>query len=550
MRLIYLKEGRRYTAESLALCVNAQLSSIGGVSEPRAGEPPIELQVDFFDRFREAVNEDFDRAVVKGKDGVSVFHYVGLYDYVDAKTNVNLTFFFVPKFLDLKANEADESDENTGRREWVASYENLSVWRECYEYFAKHGRDILLRAIDRKAKEDSEVDDQLETAEKKHEGILELAVRVLRDYLENGLYIVRRRELELNGQGEIDWNTTIDTFQPKFKNGRPYYMEVLTEQAYSDEDHYITRLHKCLITHWGRKLEELGLSSVLRVNVPMLSEEELEHLGDAEYQVTQINRELNVQFVTKAREALVLMRELIERASESKALNHESLSFGMTGVEHLWESACATVLGSELDKTIKGCGIAWRDDSTFREYMPKPYWCKWGFSSCDSGSDKSGWRLDFIRTVRADADDKAKAKKLVILDAKYYCVCWNGGNISGQPGMADISKQLFYQMAFKNLIGYNDGDCKPNDGIKLLNAFVFPEVNNQELQEPEMGEMVALRIGTDAACAFKDIKLFTVRMPGVILFEKYANYQDADDWFDTIVGIGDGLKDCDAEDQS
>ena len=34
--------------------------------------------------------------------------------------------------------------------------------------------------------------------------------------------------------------------------------------------------------------------------------------------------------------------------------------------------------------------------------------------------------------------------------------------------------------------------------------------------------------------AFKDIKLFTVRIPGISLLRRYANYDDANDWFEKI----------------
>lgn len=554
MKLIYLKEGRRYTSRALAECVNAQLECIRN-SKENNGQLPANLEPDFFNRFRDAINNEFDRSVVKGKNGVSIFHYVGLYDYVDPK-GVNLTFFFVPKFLDVKGtDENGEDDSGEDKREWETSEGNLSAWNDCCAVFEKRGRDVLLQAIDRKAKDDSEIDDDLENTEKKPEGVLELAVRMLRDYLENGLYIVQRRELELNGQGEIDWNSTIDTFQPMIKNGRPYYMEVLTEQAYSDEDHYITRLHKCLITHWGRKLEELGLSSVLRVNVPMLSEEELEHLGDSDYQITQINRELNVQFVTKSRETLRLMKELIERASENKALNHESLSFGMTGVEHLWETACAEVLGSELDQEMEKCGF---DDApkgvSFEKYMPRVFWtnlCPCGRQNerddkalngedASSRSKKAGWRLDFIRTWRGC---DGRAEKLAILDAKYYCVQWKEGKISGQPGTPDIAKQMFYQMAFKDLI--------EKYKIKVVNAFLFPEDDGSPSHQLGSGVKVTETVrmeswqgGQDAyfpASAFRDINLFAVRIPGIRLLERYAVYDIADDWFKDIVGFGSEL---------
>ena len=552
MRLIYLKEGRHYTAEGLAAYVQNRLTDSSTKTESNDGLSkfdPSSFDKSFFENLPKSINTEFDKAVVKGKNGIFAFHYVGLYDYVD-ETGKNLTFFFLPKFLNVKdGDEVGEDDEAKDDEIWdCTNKENIKGWENCCKEFETNGRDILIQAIDRYTKEDSRIVDQVEVSEKKRESILELAVRFLRDYLEKGLYIVQRRELELNGQGEIDWQTTIDEFQPFIKKGRPYYMDVKTEQAYSDEDHYITRLQKCLVTTWGRKLEGLGLSSVLRVNVPMLSEDELDQLGDENSQIAQINRELNVQFVTKSRETLALMKELIQRSAENKAANYESLSFGMTGVHALWEKACAEVLGSELDMRIcDDCGLTWDEGVKFKDYMPCPIWSELGNRwKCDA----DGWKLDFIRTWPTDGQGK---KKLVILDAKYYCACWSGKDdkrtIKGQPGIADIAKQMFYQMAFQELLN-------KNPDVAIVNAFLFPADDSQPFKDHSqtnirgnegkvaLGETV--RIGwlpqkadgaVTQAKAFEGINLFAVRIPGLHLLERYANCTGDGGWFEDIVKL-------------
>lgn len=553
MRLIYLKEGRHYTVQGLATYVQ-NLKDSSSTTESNEGGSKLDatsFDERFFERLQESINKEFDKSVVKGKNGVLVFHYVGLYDYVDEETGKNLTFFFLPKFLDIEEGDETGEDEQVKDDKGWNSKDNtlLGSWKACCDEFETFGRDILIQAIDRYSKDDVEIVDQVETSEKSHKGILELAVRFLRDYLEKGLYIVQQHELELNGQGEIDWQTTIDEFQPFIKKGRPYYMDVKTEQAYSDEDHYITRLQKCLVTTWGRKLEGLGLSSVLRVNVPMLSEDELDQLGDENFQIAQINRELNVQFVTKSRETLTLMKELIQRSAENKAAKYESLSFGMTGVHALWERACAEVLRTELDQEICKCGFEnVQPGVTFSGYMPRVFWTR--LTDRQEGDDKgfnedkkAGWRLDFIRTWREDN----KVKKLVILDAKYYCVQWDNNKVSGQPGTQDIAKQMFYQMAFYSLIARKD----------IVNAFLLPKLEMQKENGRQEGddkggayskgidftEMITIgsrkkgSADVEETVAFKDIKLFTVRIPGISLLRRYANYDDANDWFKEIAEL-------------
>jgi hypothetical protein len=551
MRLIYLREETPYEANRLVKEINSQLTSppeaaikdeeSSASSPAKSGAIPENESNAFAFRLKEAMDNgladtDEKTVVKKTKDGFS-FHFIGLFDYVDKDTDRNLTFFFMPKFVPTER------------------LQDSSV------------RDTVLLAIDHYKRNLSQLGNQAEETEKHKEGLLELVVRVLRDYLENGVYTVQRRELEHNGQGEIDWETTIDQYQPVFLKGReggkprPVYMDYATELAWADEEHYITRLHQCLVTTWGRKLEELGLSSVLRVNVPLLTEAELDWFGETDYQIAQIDKELKAQFVTKARATLSMMKELINRMSESQSTNDQSLSFGMNGAEHLWEAACAEVLGSELDMSVKACGLKLEQDCKFRDYMPKPIWNYSGgtektpvegneANAADS-SIKSGWKLDFIRTWK---NEKGQVEKLVILDAKYYDVSWNEERtvIYNQPGIGDIAKQIFYQMAFKNLAEGN----KNEDGTPLgfVNAFLFPEDDSSPILKdtngnPTITASESVHLGWKNgywASAFSEVNLFAVRLPGIELLRRYACGEDGNDWFEEMVGSSSVSRDSGA----
>ena len=542
MRLVYLQEGRPYTAKELVDKINEQLNP-PSKEEPAGDSSEVDgligllnhdNAVSFARRLKESMDnglfgEDEKTIVKETKDGFS-FQFVGLYDYMDKDENGkerNLVFFFLPKFIGKESPAwTDETRRNAIR-------------------------DTVLLAIDRRNRELSRLDNQTDETERHKESILELAVRVLRDYLENGVYTVQRRELEHNGQGEIDWDTTIDQYQPVFQNGRPVYMDTATELALSDENHYITRLHQCLVTTWGRKLEELGLSSVLRVNVPLLCEDELDRFGPTEYQLDRIRKELNVQFVTKARKTLALIKELIERMSESRAEDDLPLSFGMNGVAQLWETTCAEVFGSELNKDFQKRGLDWNSGETFRDYMPRPIWKRVGDYSVlpdedvdayKRESEKSGWKLDFIRTYPQDGP----VQKLVILDAKYYDVSWHYGKISGQPGIGDIAKQIFYQMAFEDLVRIKREGPK----IGFVNAFLFPDDDDSKYCRKDDAGRPTIRVSETVqlgwkvgesevkrACAFSGVNLFAIRIPGIELFRRYAHYEPAEDWFSKIATV-------------
>ena len=470
MQLFYLREETPYKAPRLVEIINEQrVSPVGEIT--RLDDLQAEA-VPFVERLKSSMDtglrdDDEITVVKKTKDGYS-FRFIGLYDYVDEKTGINLTFFFLPKFVGESAwkdwKEKDESKRDAIRKN-----------REAI-------RDTVLQAIDRRNRELSKSDDQTEETEERKESLLERAVRVLRDYLENGVYTVQRRELEHNGQGEIDWETTIDQYQPVFlkKDGkpRPVYMDYSTELAWSDEDHYITRLHQCLVTTWGRKLEELGLSSVLRVNVPLLSEEELDWFGEPAYQIAQIDKELRLQFVTKSRHTLSLMKDLIRATAENKAANRQSLSFGMNGAAQLWETAIKDVFGDQMENTSGKLGLSCpnteKKNKALKEFIEPPKWTKHdqqdGAEQKEEEDGASGSRLrpDFIAV-----DTSPSKKRLVILDAKYYLPQFgdDGKTISHCPGVGDIDKQFLYQLSFAEL-------CEENK-LQVLNAFVFPNVPNE-----------------------------------------------------------------------
>lgn len=491
-KLVYLQEETPYSSTKLVVTINKQLEAetelkghaASPVTAPNWDEAALldatdPAATDFAERLKKSMDtglrdDDEITVVKKTKDGYS-FRFIGLYDYVDEKTGINLTFFFLPKFV-VESAWKDWEEKDKAKRNAIRKKRNAI-------------RDTVLQAIDRRKRKLSKSDDQTEETEERKESLLERAVRVLRDYLENGVYTVQRRELEHNGQGEIDWETTIDQYQPVFlkKDGRPrpVYMDYATELAWSDEDHYITRLHQCLVTTWGRKLEELGLSSVLRVNVPLLSEEELDWFGEPDYQIAQIDKELRLQFVTKSRHTLSLMKDLIRETAENKAANLQSLSFGMNGAAQLWETAIKDVFGDQMGNTPHELGLSCSNtekaNKPLKDFIEPPKWTKHdqqdGAEQKEEEDGASGSRLrpDFIAV-----DTSSGENRLVILDAKYYLPQFgdDGKTITDCPGVGDIDKQFLYQLSFAEL-------CKENK-LQVLNAFVFPNDPNDEQKSDKL----------------------------------------------------------------
>jgi hypothetical protein len=181
--------------------------------------------------------------------------------------------------------------------------------------------------------------------------------------------------------------------------------------------------------------------------------------------------------------------------------------------------------------------------------MPKPIWLFCGENAkppvegdeenAADSSMKSGWKLDFIRTWK---NKKDRVEKLVILDAKYYDVSWSKDfkTIKDQPGIGDIAKQIFYQMAFENLAKENKKADEPN--LDFVNAFLFPEDDNSPNVKDSNGNFIISAservhmgwIGKRAE-AFREVNLFAVRLPGIELVRRYATGAPDDGWFERIV---------------
>ena len=60
---------------------------------------------------------------------------------------------------------------------------------------------------------------------------LAVILYLLNDYYEYGVYNNTEEILEVNGEGDILWNRTIDDGFAIIEDGRPYYTELITHRG-------------------------------------------------------------------------------------------------------------------------------------------------------------------------------------------------------------------------------------------------------------------------------------------------------------------------------
>ena len=181
--------------------------------------------------------------------------------------------------------------------------------------------------------------------------LLSIILYLINDYNENGVYINQQDIIETNGEGEILWDNTINETFAIISNNRPFYTELQTINTVSDDMDYFTRLHKCIITECCNKLKKGDLLEVFEIEDINISEECIEDFGDIDYILYRLQRELNVQFVTRKQR---LLKTLYTYIAHSKSFD-DSFGLSMYGTNSfnlVWEKVCADVFDNKLSIPI------------------------------------------------------------------------------------------------------------------------------------------------------------------------------------------------------
>ena len=294
-------------------------------------------------------------------------------------------------------------------------------------------------------------------------------------YAEYGVYSNYVEGRELNGSGTIDWGRTISNHLPLLSGGRPIYVEYETRKTLRDESDFITRLHRAVLTECSRQLFDAHVGDLLSLDEVELSVEEVSDFGDSESLKWRLERERDSQFVDwKAAVLDLLWRYLLNR--ESTTEYDEISALGSSSFFHLWEMACKTAFGDELDSKLGKLGFPlkgeWieRKRDTLLGIIESPKW--------EQRRDERYVECDSVATLIPDtiafATDEDGRRVFAIYDAKYY-VPEVARKIEKQPGLESVTKQFLYQSAYKDFVLDHGFDY-------VVNAFLVPSAEN-ELKE-------------------------------------------------------------------
>ena len=302
--------------------------------------------------------------------------------------------------------------------------------------------------------------------------LLAVLLFLINDYYEYGLYSNSEDVTEVNGEGPILWEKTINENFALISENHPYYMEMFTRKTADDEEDYFRRLHKTVLTECSEQLDESQLSELFETDPIYLSDEKVEDFGERECILDRILNELSVQFSTRKQ---ILLKTIYTYISQDRSMldENEGISmYGTTAFNLVWEKACGESYSNRLQSKLgalplpRKLSAGYDADDKLIDIIERPAWVGVGYTR------KAGETL-IPDTVTIDESNGDIC--FVIMDAKYYNLQMEPSrSLRGQPGIESVTKQYLYQLAYRKFISDN--------GI--------PSVRNCFLMPTEKGEII------------------------------------------------------------
>ena len=293
--------------------------------------------------------------------------------------------------------------------------------------------------------------------------ILGVAFQLLKDYLQNGLYESEQNIIELNGDGEILWNHTISLNDAYIVENVPIYFDLFTLNQENNINNFFHRLHRIILTEISLKFQDIF--SLLNINSIILSEENLDSLGDKDYIVNRINQEISIQFRSDRQNILKLLKDYILESNS----NHESdeISFIGTNAFHwVWQDVCSIVKNNCLNRNLSDLNVKYKGLSSKRtslkSIIDRP---EWKSVDSDTVNETETFEPDII---------SFEENNLAIYDAKYYTTSFDiNGKIKNVPGVESLAKQIIYELAYRDF-------AKENGMIISKNSYLMPTENSSD----------------------------------------------------------------------
>ena len=310
---------------------------------------------------------------------------------------------------------------------------------------------------------------------------LAISLHILRDYFENGLYSNQEEVVELNGDGEILWDKTINETVAFIKNNTPYYLDLYTHDNTQNDFDFIRRLHSAIVSQCSRDLNHDKLLDLFGLSEAELTDETLEDFGDVDYIKYRLEREIKNQFVTRKQNLLKTLYTYISEESSNQSDASFSL-YGTNAFNLVWETTCGEMFENMKSEPLKKLAerklISLNEHSdgksSISDYIEIPEWIING--------QKVSYKGDLIPDIVTFRKEDSGNTAMYILDGKYYLLSVSDGKLFGNPGIQDVVKQYVYNASLKSFIDtFQIGE--------IANAFLIPALESESAENQNYGEV-------------------------------------------------------------
>jgi hypothetical protein len=255
------------------------------------------------------------------------------------------------------------------------------------------------------------------------------------DFTQYGIYSERHRIQRCNN-GKPNWARTIVGETPFIGNtGNIVYPDICTSRTEDSHDNFLAQI------------QATALKEIEAVHGWWLSDLTKDASKFRGFQSPRIDRQL---WATKLKallpslfsnRAIRLTKHLVKYLERESYNNQSPFLFGLDDFHSVWEKMLRDVLENTED--------GWNTK------LPKPYFY-FDDTAPPVAAPKKQMKMDII--VR-------QGSTLVIVDAKYY----DATSVANSPSWTDISKQLMYELAMK--------DLQLEEGFpeEIHSCFVFPD---------------------------------------------------------------------------
>jgi DNA-binding Lrp family transcriptional regulator len=434
------------------------------------------------------------------------------------------------KKLTLDDGDIDTLDADFGRHDQLFVFDYVGVIvtgrcvLKCYPKYISHDTSPVkrlqqvLRVIEK-----YDADQQPDKMASNSNGdlpfdLLAVIVYLIRDFEENGAYWNQERVLEMNGDGEVNWERTINETLTLLRTGRPYYVDLYTHTTASDYEDYFRRLHLCIIADCCAVMRETGLDELFSLRCDYSYDGSLDDFGSSEYVLYRLEQELGRQFMTRKQLLLETMHVYV---AERGMLGHDlGLSlYGTSSFNLVWERVCSAVLGDSLHSQLGQLKVPLtgsyqtRGNAPLAALIEKPVWR----ALLADGTPGPPLTRDTLVPDIVCIYRKEGALCFGVFDAKYYSIRLDEQGVSGCPGVEDIAKQHMYQLAFNDFI-------KAHNFAHVENAFLFPSEDTKIAVWGTAKLPILGGLGTEPA--LKDIDV--VGLPTASMYQWYLEGRQVD----------------------